>query len=356
MGDPFKYDPSMTASFKAISDDMPRPDMEKLRVVVIGGGTGTNTSIRTLLSMGVQVSAVVAMADDGGSTGIIRQEAHVTAPGDVRKCIGAMAADQDDPMTHAFKYRFEFARNHTLGNLMLSALEHETGSFVEAIAICERLLQARGHTYPSTLDNVYLSAYDVKGNLIKGQANASKSKYALKKVWLDCAHVCHPYAKALEAIQEADAIVLGPGSLFTSIIPNLLVPGVVQAIRQSGAFTLFICNMADMQGETRGMRSRDYVKALIDHGLDGMIDYVLLHASSPLTREHDEMARYELSSGAHAAHPVRVSFEDVKWIESIGAGVQVRNFYNPSTPTWHNPAALRQALTEIFEKCLSPQM
>jgi uncharacterized cofD-like protein len=355
MGDPFKYDPSMTASFKAISDDEPRPNMDKLNVVVIGGGTGTNTSIRTLLSMGTQVSAVVAMADDGGSTGIIRQEAHVTPPGDVRKCIGAMAADQDDPMTHAFKYRFEFARNHTLGNLMLSALEHETGSFVEAIAICERLLKARGHTYPSTLDNVYLSAYDVEGNLIKGQANASHSEHALKKVWLDSEETCRPYSKALDAIRQADAIVLGPGSLFTSIIPNLLVPGVTQAIRQSGAFTLFICNMADVQGETRGMRSRDYIKALIDHGMDGLIDYVLLHSSTPLTSEAEEAARYELVSAAHAVRPVPVSFEDVRWIESIGAGVQVRNFYNPDAPQCITRFAA-QALTEIFEKCLSPQM
>lgn len=356
MGDPFKYDPSMTASFKAISDEAPKPDFQKLRAVVIGGGTGTNSSIRTLLSMGLQVSAVVAMADDGGSTGIIREEAHVTPPGDVRKCIGAMAADQDDPLTHAFKYRFEFARNHTLGNLMLSALEHETGSFPQAIAICEQLLHARGHTYPSTLDNVYLSAFDVKGNLIEGQANASHSKYALRKVWLDSAGGCHPYDKALQALRQADVIVLGPGSLFTSIIPNLLVPGVTQAIRESGAFTLFICSIADVQGETRGMRARDYVKALIDHGMDGLLDYVLLHSSSPLGPESETNERLAVLGGTHSAKPVAVSFEDVRWIESTGAGVQVRNFHNPKTPLWHNPRALRQALTEIFERCLSPQM
>lgn len=355
MGEPFQFDPSMTASFKAISDDEPQPNMEKLKVVVIGGGTGTNTSIRTLLSMGTQVSAVVAMADDGGSTGIIRKEAHVTPPGDIRKCIGAMAADQDDPFTRAFKYRFEFARNHTLGNLMLSALEHETGSFPQAIAICEKMLNARGHTYPSTLDCVTLSAYDIDGNLVTGQANASHSPRRLKRVWLDSPEDIRPYTGALEAIRQADAIVLGPGSLFTSIIPNLLVPGVVQSIRQSGAFVLYVCSMADVQGETQGMRARDYVKALIDHGMGGLIDYVLLHAPGPLGPEAAEDARYELA-GSHGPRPVRVSYEDVRWIEGIGAGVQVRNFYNPKTPNWHSPAQLRQALTEVFQSCLSPRM
>ena len=346
----------MTAAFKAINDAGPQPDFENLHAVVIGGGTGTNSSIRTLLSMGLQVNAVVAMADDGGSTGIIREEAHVTPPGDVRKCIGAMAADQDDPLTHAFKYRFEFARNHTLGNLMLSALEHETGSFPEAIAICERLLHARGHTYPSTLDNVYLSAFDVKGNLIEGQACASHSKYALKKVWLDSVDGCHPYDKALDAIRAADVIVLGPGSLFTSIIPNLLVPGVTQAIRDSGALTLFVCGMADAQGETRGMRARDHVRALMEHGMDGLLDYVLLHSSGPLGPESQTQERMALSAGSQSVRPVPVSFEDVRWIEAAGAGVQVRNFYNPRTPLWHKPEALRQAMTEIFQRCLSRPM
>ena len=143
---PFSHDPSATAAFAALRESQPVVARdERLRVVVIGGGTGAPVSIRTLLSMGLDTSAVVAMADDGGSTGILREEADVTPPGDVRKCIAAMAADPNDPLTKAFKYRFSFARNHTLGNLMLSALEDAAGSFPEAISICERLLDARGH-------------------------------------------------------------------------------------------------------------------------------------------------------------------------------------------------------------------
>lgn len=143
---PFTHDPALTERFQAVSVDLTQDhiDYSSLKAVVIGGGTGAPVSIRTLLKMGVQTSAVVAMADDGGSTGILREEAHVTPPGDIRKCLAAFAKDPNDPLTKAFKYRFEFARNHTLGNLMLSALENATGSFPEAIKICGRLLDARG--------------------------------------------------------------------------------------------------------------------------------------------------------------------------------------------------------------------
>ena len=238
----FTHDPSATAAFAALGSTPPavRPD-EHLRAVVIGGGTGAPVSIRTLLSLGLETSAVVAMADDGGSTGILREEADVTPPGDVRKCIAAMAGDPNDPLTRAFKYRFSFARNHTLGNLMLSALEDAAGSFPEAIAICERLLAARGHVYPSTLDRVTLVARTRDGRELEGQAVACHSRTALDRVTLRSTRAIEPYEPALEAIRQADLIVLGPGSLFTSIIPNLLVPGVVDAIRSSQAGTLFVC-------------------------------------------------------------------------------------------------------------------
>ncbi len=142
----------------------------KLKAVVIGGGTGAPVSIRTLLSLDAEVSAVVAMADDGGSTGVIREEAGSLAPGDIRKCLVAMARDHDDPLTRAFKYRFAFAGDHALGNLMLAALEDATGSFPRAIEICERILEARGHVFPSTLDPVVLTAVTRDGDALTGQA------------------------------------------------------------------------------------------------------------------------------------------------------------------------------------------
>ena len=186
---PFIQDPSATAAFAALRDlPLPRaaraPRGDKLHAVVIGGGTGAPVSIRTLLSLGVETSAVVAMADDGGSTGLLREEADVTPPGDVRKCILAMAADPKDPLTRAFKYRFPIANNHSLGNLMLVALEDACGSFPEAISVCERMLDARGHVYPSTLTHVTLAAKTRGGELLEGQAVACHSDIALSRVIL----------------------------------------------------------------------------------------------------------------------------------------------------------------------------
>ena len=359
-GDPFKIDPLLTSAFQRLSDDPSgtggaADTPAKPKVVVIGGGKGASLSIRTLLSLEMDVAAVVSMADDGGSTGIIRKEAHVSPPGDVRKCLCAMAADQNDPFTHAFRYRFEFARNHTLGNLMLSALEHETGSFPEAVKICGKLLNARGRVYPSTLDNVNLSAMDVDGKMLVGQAVASHSEKPLRRVWLVAPEGCHPYDEALRAIREADAIVLGPGSLFTSVIPNLLVPGVVEAIRASNAKCIFACNVSDFDGETRGFSSRDHVAALLAHGMQGRLDYAVLHSVGSLKPLSVAQSRIDALPD-HVIPPVRTAIEDVDWIRDQGVRAYIRNLSNPERPEMHNPYAWRQVLEEIFSQCLSRPM
>ncbi len=366
----FTHDPSATAAFAALgSTAAPAQLGEHVRAVVIGGGTGAPVSIRTLLSMGLETSAVVAMADDGGSTGILREEADVTPPGDVRKCIAAMAADPSDPLTKAFKYRFPFARNHTLGNLMLSALEDAAGSFPEAIAICERLLAAKGHVYPSTLDRVTLHARTRDGRVLEGQAVACHSRTALDCVSLHAAHPIRAYEPALEAIRNADLIVLGPGSLFTSIIPNLLVPGVVDAIRASKGSTLFVCSLADMQGETWGLTAREHVEALMAHGMRGLVDYMLVHTVVPLRPESPATGVFSEATGMEPEHastsdmpdsclggrvrPVSVTYRDVQAIQSQGPVVLARNLVDPLSPTWHEPAALREAFWGVLRLCRS---
>lgn len=356
MSEHFTYDPFITSAFKAIgSQPSVVPYGSKLNAVVIGGGTGANVSIRTMVNMGFETSAVVAMADDGGSTGILRDRANVTAPGDIRKCIGALAADQDDPLTIAFKYRFPFADNHTLGNLMLAALEEATGSFPEAIAICEKLLNAKGHVYPSTLDQVLLAAQNVRGETLRGQANCSHSSYPLQSVWLECFDDCNAYQGAVDAIRDADVIILGPGSLFTSIIPNLLVPGIIDAIEDSKAPVVFIAGVSDVQGETRGLSVSNHVHALFDHGMLGLINYALIHSQAPVVeaREARRLAREGIFPNGKC---VSVTREDLLWIERNGIKPVVRNLVNPSKPTIHDPAALRNALREVFRECLSPQM
>lgn len=369
----FTHDPSLTAEFRPLlhADPLVGAD-EPVRAVVIGGGTGAPVSIRTLLSMGVRTSAVVAMADDGGSTGILREEADVTPPGDIRKCIAAMAADPEDPLTRAFKYRFSFARNHTLGNLMLSALEDACGSFPQAIEICERLLRARGHVYPSTLERVYLEAVTRDGRTIEGQAVACHSRTALERVSLRSDGPIRPYEPALAAIREADLVVLGPGSLFTSIIPNLLVPGVAEAIRESKAATLFVCSLADMQGETWGLTAKEHVEALLAHGMEGALDYVLVHSPEPLRPDNMASGVFNAATGNDAdrspigqmgdlelsgrIRPVRITYQDVRAIQESGGPLMVvRNLVDPMHPTWHSPTALREAFAGVIRLCRSRQ-
>ena len=367
---PFTHDPSATAAFAALEPTAPPvAEGERMRAVVIGGGTGAPVSIRTLLSMGLETRAVVAMADDGGSTGILREEADVTPPGDVRKCIAAMATDPGDPLTKAFKYRFSFARNHTLGNLMLSALEDAAGSFPEAIAICERLLRARGRVYPSTLDRVTLVARTRDGRVVEGQAVACHSRTALERVSLRAEGGIVPFAPALDAIREADLVVLGPGSLFTSIIPNLLVPGVVDAVRASRGSVLFVCSLADMQGETWGLTAREHVEALMDHGMRGLIDYVLVHTPVPLRPESPGTGLFSAATGAEPEHastsgladaalcghvrPVRVDYRDVQAVQAQGPVVIARDLVDPHRPTWHDPSALRDAFAGVLRLCRS---
>lgn len=362
---PFAYDPAATAAFARlrceVGDEALHDTATPVKAVVIGGGTGAPVSIRTLLSLEAEVSAVVAMADDGGSTGILREEAGVLPPGDIRKCLAAMAADASDPLTRAFKYRFSFARNHTLGNLMLSALEDATGSFPEAIAICERLLDARGHVYPSTLDKVMLCAETCDGVRLDGQARACKSTTALRRVWLESETPVRAYAGAIDAIKEADLIVLGPGSLFTSIIPNLMVPGVIDAIRASQGVVVFVCSLADMQGETWGMSAREHFEALASHGMEGLVHYMLVHSPEPLRPEKriESLARAVRRDCAPASapagdgraehiRPVRVTYEDARAIQQQGPVVLVRNLADPLRPTWHDASALRDAMRAVI--------
>lgn len=373
---PFKVDASSTSAFTALEQtnapDAGFADVAGMRAVVIGGGTGAPMSIRTLLSMGLDVSAVVAMADDGGSTGTLREEADVTAPGDIRKCLVAFAKNQQDPLVRAFKCRIAVARDHALGNLMLAALEDACSSFPEAIDICERLLDAQGHVYPSTLDHVTLAARTLDGQLLEGQATACKSKTALESVELRSAQQpIRPYQPAVDAIRAADLIVLGPGSLFTSIIPNLLVPGIVDAIRESRGRVLFVCSLADVQGETWGLTVREHVEALMKHGLEGLIDYALVHSETPVRSEasaSDRLIR-DLSTPDEFALPVHeegliraskarsvvLSYEDMLAIQAQGPVVIVRNLVDSDRPTWHAPRALREAFLGVLKLCRSRQ-
>lgn len=367
---PFRIDRTLTSAFQAL-DAAVEPSGEEayvnpLKAVVIGGGTGAPVSIRSLISLGIHTDAVVAMADDGGSTGMLREAANVTPPGDVRKCIAAMARNPNDPLVRAFKYRIEIADGHALGNLILAALEDACGSFSEAVGICERLVDAQGHVYPSTLDHVTLAAKTRDGQILDGQAVACHSATALQSVFLQSDSVgIYAYDAAIEAILDADLIVLGPGSLFTSVIANLIVPGILDAIRRSHAATLFVCSVADMQGETWGLTAKEHVQALMDHGMEGMLDYVLVHSKVPLKAESASTSSFIAVSGedgsntsvsdledtelARKVRPVSVSYSDVLAIQSMGPLVISRDLTDAAHPSWHSPSALRRAILQVVK-------
>jgi uncharacterized cofD-like protein len=344
-----------------IEEQRQQADSASRKAVVIGGGTGAPVSIRALLSLGVQTSAVVAMADDGGSTGMLREHTGMVPPGDIRKCLVAMAEDSAGVWTRAFKQRFSYVNDHTLGNLMLTALYEASGSFPEAIALCGQLLGARGKVYPSTLESVKLTGRTRDGKHLSGQANICASPTALASVSLEpsCPRAFEP---ALAALREADLIVLGPGSLFTSIIPNLLVPGVLDAIRESAGITVFLCSLADMQGETWGLNAAELVEALLDHGMRGMLDVVVVHQASERRSPGWATARFAAVTAdmldvtpAPLGSVRRVLFTPTlaQRIEGQGPLLVIRNLVDPIRPTWHDVVILSEVLEGILEACPS---
>lgn len=344
--------------------------MNRTKAVVIGGGTGAPVSIRTLLDMGCDVSSVVAMVDDGGSTGILRERGGVTPPGDIRKCIGAMSANYDGIVARAFRHRFDYLDDHSLGNLILTALAEETNSFPDSIRVCEGLLEARGHVYPSTLHDVNLRGMTVDGDELEGQAVISDAECSMRYVSLVPADA-QAYPPALNVIREANLIVLGPGSLFTSIIPNLLVPGVVEAIRdarerqEDPAYTVFVCSLADMQGETWGMNCLDHVDALLRHGMRGLLDIALIHRNAdsspmasglfPALTDYSDSRKATRGRRIGQVRHVKVDETLIESVHELGVQPMVRDLVDLDRPTWHDRDKLAKALQEVLTACHSRQ-
>jgi uncharacterized cofD-like protein len=246
--------------------------------VAIGGGTGLPGVLRCLAELGFETTAVVTMADDGGSSGMLRRELGMLPPGDIRNCLVALG-DAEGVLGRLFQYRFphgEGLAGHALGNLIIAALAEITGSFPDAIGEAERLLGTRGHVLPSTLEDVSLHAMDAAGCEVSGQARIAASDGPVTQVRLE-PDAPPAYEPAVQAIREADVVVIGPGSLFTSLVPNLLVPGIAEALRESVARRIYVCNVANQRGETSGMDAADHIQALLDHGSAGAIDIAIVN-------------------------------------------------------------------------------
>ncbi len=251
------------------------------RIVTLGGGNGLATLLRGLKQYSHNLTAVVTVADDGGSSGQLRQNLGILPPGDIRNCLTALSSDEE-LLTQVFQYRFgdrAGVNGHSLGNLLISALTDITGSFEEAVAESGRVLAIRGRVLPSTLHDVNLVAEiesKEKQEIINiaGESSIPLAEGKIRRLWIEPSNPL-PYPPAVQAILGANLIVLGPGSLYTSILPNLLVPGVVEAINSSKAIKFFVCNVANEHGETDGYRCIDHVRVIEQHLSDIHFDVII---------------------------------------------------------------------------------
>jgi len=248
------------------------------RIVAVGGGTGLSVLLSGLKSYSSNISAIVTVADDGGSSGRLRQQFDVLPPGDIRNCLVALA-DAPALMRDLFQFRFdknsEFS-GHSFGNLFLTVMTRLTGDFEKAIKETSKVLALRGQVIPSTLEDVNLVAHYSDGSVVSGEVQIPKARKKIKRV--DLTPEQPPATPdAVKAIKEAQIIVLGPGSLYTSIIPNLLVSGLVEHIAQSDAIKVYVCNAMTQPGETDGYAVSDHIKALISHSSEHILDYCLVN-------------------------------------------------------------------------------
>lgn len=252
------------------------------KIVAIGGGTGLSALLRGIKEYTYNITAVVSVADDGGSSGRIRRQIGILPPGDIRNCLAALSNDEA-MMTQIFQYRFSDGHGdlvgHSFGNLFITALAEITGSFEEAVAESGRVLSVHGRVLPSTIHDVRLVAdvslpFIVGEIRIEGESHIPEMAGRVRRVWLEPNNP-PGFPDAVRAILSADLIVIGPGSLYTSILPNLLVPDLAEAIRSSRALRVFICNVATQPGETDGYSGWDHVRAVEEHVGQGLFDIVV---------------------------------------------------------------------------------
>ena len=254
--------------------------------MVIGGGTGLSVLLRGLKEYSSNITAIVTVGDDGGSSGRIREEFGMVPVGDVRNCIVALS-DREELMEQIFDYRFkqgEGLDGHSLGNLLLVAMSHLTGSFHDAVTDINEVLHIRGRVLPVTDEPITLKAILDDDTEIVGESCVSQATRPIVRLTIEPEDV-QPLEEALEAIRRAEAIVLGPGSLFTSIIPNLLVDGIVDAILNSHAMKFYVCNVMTQAGETDNFTAEDHLLSLLEHGRKGIVDYILVNNHATMNRE-----------------------------------------------------------------------
>lgn len=251
---------------------------KKPKVVVIGGGTGMPVLLRGLKNFPIDLVAVVTVADDGGSTGRLRDEMAIPAPGDIRNVIAALS-DAEPMLVELFQHRFQDGNGlsgHSLGNLLLAAMTSVTGDFYDGIKEISRVLNVKGKIYPISTEKISLHAKMKDGTIVSGESNIPLSSKEIDHVFLRPEPI-KPFSHAVQAILDADLIVVGPGSLYTSIMPNLIVPSVQEALEMTNAKIVYICNLMTQAGETTGYKASDHVEAIHRHVGRGILHSIVVH-------------------------------------------------------------------------------
>src|SRR5579872_7369914 len=334
---------------------MPSRSGRELRVVAIGGGTGLSTLLKGLkkyvasvgdphVSAGSDISsiselcAVVTVTDDGGSSGRLRKEFNMLPPGDVRNCIVALSEDEA-LLAKVFQHRFEKGtglEGHSFGNLFLAALTSLTGDFSEAVRLSSEILATRGHIYPATAANIELEALMDDGSRVRGETKITASKGRIRELFLVPPDV-GPMPQTLEAIAHADMITIGPGSLFTSLIPNLLVRGISQAIVDSRATKVYICNLMTQANESLGLTAADHIRALNRHAQGPIFDYALLNRT-PVSQELK--AKYALEGACQIVN-------DLEQVEALGVIPVLGDYLEEAGVARHNFTRAAQDVLQL---------
>ena len=310
------------------------------KIAVIGGGSGLPSLLRGLKHYTTNITAVVTVADDGGSSGRLRSELDMPPPGDIRNCLVALA-DSETVMQELMDYRFSTngqLDGHSFGNILIAALAdmqapgNPGGGFYKGVEIAGQLLAIRGKVVPSTSSDVTLVGKTASGQCLVGETEVGSTNEHLRMVSLD-PHCAPPHPDAVQAIAEADLLILGPGSLFTSVVPNLLVSGIASAVKNTNALKMFVCNVADQPGETDGFTIPDYVEVIRHHAGRASVDIVI--ANNNLMDDEREAAFKLVRPEAVWNDPAECVLADV---------------INEDQPTRHDPVKLAQAITRAYNR------
>ncbi len=310
----------------------------KIKIAAIGGGTGLATLLSGLKYYSNNISAIVAVTDDGTSSGKLKQEFDVLPPGDIRKCISALAYDED-LISNILEYRFEKESKsfsgHTLGNVWITALSKQYKSFAKAVEVSSELFNTAGRIYPATLQKVDLGADYGWGQSVIGESKIPQAGKKIAKVFLTKKNV-QAYKKAVDAITKSDLIVIGPGSLYTSIIPNLLIRGIREAIRKNkSALKIYVMNCSTERGETEGYSADDHIKTLFDHA--GKVFDICL-VNNKLIQKNKEYSKLG------KVNNIVTDKQQILGVEIIN-----HEMIDRKNPLYHDADKLALALVEIYK-------